>query len=223
MLIAGERTGEKGDELYGEVCTENRGVLRFEVIGHGQKGHSGTRSAGGDLSDRLISARAALAEIFAQHLTLQSKDGWQSQARFPFIQLGTPGVYNITAAEGRLGVEIRPIPQDDLSALKAAVETYCAENDLTASFSVMENGIACSPDNPALLKLLDAVRTVSGQEPCIGKKLAGTSARFAPGGQAVVWGQSGIGPHAKDERHFVPSIAPYYEMLVELAKRTGNK
>ena len=222
LLIAGERTGEKGDELYGEICTENRGVLRFEVVGHGQKGHSGTRSAGGDLSDRLISARAALGEIFAQHLTLQSKDGWQSQARFPFIQLGTPGVYNITAAEGHLGVEIRPIPQDDLSALKAAVETYCADCDLTASFSVMENGVACSPDNPSLLKLLEAVRTVSGQEPRIGKKLAGTSARFAPGGQAVVWGQSGIGPHAKDERHFVPSIEPYYRILEELTKMTGN-
>jgi succinyl-diaminopimelate desuccinylase len=219
LLIAGERTGENGDELYGEICTENRGVLRFEVIGHGQKGHSGTKSSGGDLSDRLIAARAALGEIFSQHLTVSSEDGWQSQARFPFIQLGTPGVYNITAAEGLLGVEIRPIPQDDLNSLKDAVETYCAQNDLTASFSVMENGVACSPDNPALLKLLDAVRTISGHEPKIGKKLAGTSARFAPGGQAVVWGQSGIGPHAKDERHFVPSIEPYYNVLVELGKR----
>lgn len=222
LLIAGERTGEKGDEFHGEICTENRGVLRFEVIGHGQKGHSGIGSAGGDLSDRLISARAALTEIFAHHLTLRSKDGWQSQARFPFIQLGTPGVYNITAAEGRLGVEIRPIPQDDIFELKKAVEAYCADNELMASFSVMENGVSCSPDNPSLLKLLDAVRQVSGQEPKIGKKMAGTSARFAPGGQAVVWGQSGMGPHAKDERQFVPSIEPYYKVLVELAKRTVN-
>lgn len=219
LLIAGERTGEKGDELFGEICTENRGVLRFEVIASGIKGHSGVKSAGGDLSDRLIAARAALGEIFDQHLTLKSVDGWQSQARFPFIQLGTPGVYNITASEGRLGVEIRPIPQDDISELQKAVESYCAENDLTASFSVMENGVACSPDNPALLNLLDAVREVSGQEPRIGKKLAGTSARFAPGGQAVVWGQSGLGPHARDERHFVPSIMPYFNVLMELAKR----
>lgn len=219
LLIAGERTGEKGDELYGEVCTENRGVLRFEVIGRGLKGHSGVKSAGGDLSDRLIQARAALSELFAKHLTLKAADGWQSQARFPFIQLGTPGVYNITAAEGRLGVEIRPIPQDDLSALRSAVEAYCAENELSVIFSVMENGVACSPDNPSLLSLLEAVRRVSGQEPKIGKKLAGTSARFAPGGQAVVWGQSGIGPHAKDERHYLPSIEPYYQVLEALARR----
>ncbi len=31
LLIAGERTGEKGDELFGEICIENRGVMRFEV------------------------------------------------------------------------------------------------------------------------------------------------------------------------------------------------
>jgi hypothetical protein len=35
----------------------------------------------------------------------------------------------------------------------------------------------------------------------------------------VVWGQSGHGPHAKEERHFVPSIAGYYQSLVEFGKR----
>jgi hypothetical protein len=83
---------------------------------------------------------------------------------------------------------------------------------------VMENGVACSPDNPALTALIAAVKKASGgEESKIGKKLPGTSARFAPGGQAVVWGQSGIGPHAKDERHYIPSIEPYYRSLNELA------
>ncbi len=66
--------------------------------------------------------------------------------------------------------------------------------------------------------LLEAVKQASGSKAKIGRKLPGTSARFAPGGQAVVWGQSGIGPHAKDERHFIPSIEPYYRALVELGK-----
>lgn len=213
LLIAGERTGEKGDELFGEVCTENRGVLRFEVFGQGVKGHSGTKSAGGDLSERLVQARQDLGELFLRSLTLRSGDGWQSQVRFPFIQVGTPGVYNITPAEGHLGVEIRPIPQDDITLLKDAVEKYCAEKGLSASFSVMENGIACNPENPGLLALLGAIRQVTGQEPRLGKKLAGTSARFAPGGHGVVWGQTGVGPHARDERHFIPSILPYYQVL----------
>ena len=213
LLIAGERTGEKGNELFGEICIENRGVMRFEVIARGVKGHSGTKSAARDLSDRLIAARAALAEIFASRLTLQAADGWQSQAKFPFINVGTPGVYNVTAAEGLLGVEIRPIPQDDTNSLKGEVEKYCSENELEVHFLVMENGVASNSDNPALKSLIEAIRRASGADPRIGKKLAGTSARFAPGSQGVVWGQSGIGPHAKDERHYIPSIMPYYETL----------
>ncbi|HSL44517.1 MAG TPA: M20/M25/M40 family metallo-hydrolase [Anaerolineales bacterium] len=217
LFIAGERTGEKGNELFGEICVENRGVMRFDVVARGAKGHSGVAGTG-DLSEKLIAARAALNEIFAKHLTLKSPDGWQSQAKFPFINVGTSGVYNVTAAEGILGVEIRPIPQDDVDSLKLQVEKYCAENGLELCMNVMENGVACSPDNPALQALIDSVRIASGTEPAIGKKLPGTSARFAPGGQAVVWGQSGIGPHAKDERHYIPSIEPYYRSLNELAK-----
>ncbi|MCE9646440.1 MAG: M20/M25/M40 family metallo-hydrolase [Chloroflexi bacterium] len=218
LFIAGERTGEKGNELFGEICVENRGVVRFEVIARGAKGHSGLAGTG-DLSEKLINARTALNEIFARQLTLKSADGWQSQAKFPFISVGTPGVYNVTAAEGILGVEIRPIPQDDISALKKEVEAYCSENNLEAKFSVMENGVACDPNNPALKALIEAVKQASGgREARIGRKLPGTSARFAPGGRAVVWGQSGLGPHAKDERHYIPSIEPYYQSLNQLAK-----
>ena len=217
LFIAGERTGEKGNELFGEVCVENRGVMRFDVIARGEKGHSGIAGTG-DLSEKLIAARAALNEIFSQHLTLKSSDGWQSQAKIPFIRVGTPGVYNVTAGEGILGVEIRPIPQDDLHALRSAVESYCAANGLELCIPVMENGVACSPDNPALKELIDSVKRVSGTEPKMGKKLPGTSARFAPGGQAIVWGQSGVGPHAKNEAHYIPSIEPYFRSLNELAK-----
>jgi succinyl-diaminopimelate desuccinylase len=230
LFIAGERTGEKGNELFGEICIENRGVMRFDVIARGVKGHSGIGASspppGGttgvailaDVSTRIIKARLDLDEIFAKYLTLKSPDGWQSQAKFPFINVGTPGIYNITAAEGVLGVEIRPIPQDDTRALRKEVEAYCADNGLEVSFSVMEDGVACDPENPALLALIEAVKQASGTEPKLGRKLPGTSARFAPGGQAVVWGQSGIGPHAKDERHYIPSIKPYYRALNELAK-----
>jgi len=62
-------------------------------------------------------------------------------------------------------------------------------------------------------------REAFGREPRVGKKLPGTSARFAPGGQGVVWGQSGVGPHARDERHFIPSIAGYYRALEALGRR----
>jgi acetylornithine deacetylase/succinyl-diaminopimelate desuccinylase-like protein len=128
-------------------------------------------------------------------------------------------VYNVTADRGVLGVEIRSIPQDSLAAVAAEVRDFAAQAGLEVNVSVQEDGIACDPNNPYLRRLLDAVCASYGQAPVVGKKLPGTSARFAPGGQGVVWGQSGIGPHARDERHYVPSIAGYYQALVEFGRR----
>jgi succinyl-diaminopimelate desuccinylase len=213
LFIAGERTGEKGNELMGEVCIENRGILRMEIVARGAKGHTGVAGANADLSQQLIHARTALGEIFERRLTLKGEKGWQSQYRFPFISVGQPGVYNITADRGVLGIEIRAIPQDDLKELNEQVRFYCDRNGLELSLVVNEGGIACDPGNPYLLKLLDAVRQTFKQEPNVGKKLPGTSARFAPRGQGVVWGQTGLGPHAKDERHYIPSIEGYYQAL----------
>ena len=213
LLIAGERTGESGLDLWGEICIQNRGVMRFDLVAHGKRGHSGVAGSQVDLTERLLMARAAMIGILGKHLTLSSADGWQSQARFPFIQVGTPGVYNVTADYGIVGVEVRPIPQDDLHALRADIQAYCDSQNLELQISVMENGIACDPENPYLGSLMQAVQQASGQSPAVGRKLPGTSARFAPRGQGVVWGQSGIGPHSKNERHYIPSILPYYQAM----------
>jgi acetylornithine deacetylase/succinyl-diaminopimelate desuccinylase-like protein len=219
LFVAGERTGEKGSELWGEICTQNRGVMRFDVIARGARGHSGTTGARVDLSERLLGGRADIMEILSRYLTLEGSDGWVSQVRFPFIQVGTPGVYNVTADYGVLGAEVRPIPQDDLHALRAELEAYCSANELELNVPVMEGGIVCDADNPYLLALIHAVEKTSGSEALIGRKLPGTSARFAPRGQGVVWGQSGLGPHAQDERHYIPSIDPYYKALTEFAEQ----
>jgi succinyl-diaminopimelate desuccinylase len=217
FVIAGERTGEQGKDLWGEICIQNRGIMRFDGIAHGKRGHSGVAGAPVDLSERILLARASLIGILGKHLTLNSKDGWQSQAKFPFIQVGTPGIYNITPDRGVLGVEVRPIPQDHLGALRQDLQAYCDSQGLELQVSVMEDGIACDPANPYLEALLQAVRLESGEEPRVGRKLPGTSARFAPAGQGVVWGQSGIGPHSKEERHYLPSILPYYQALQRYA------
>jgi len=213
LLIAGERTGELGDESWGEICIQNRGVMRFDISAQGQRGHSGVAGVSGDLTERLLLARAAVTAILGRHLTLNSPDGWQSQARFPFIQVGVPGIYNVTAGQGVIGAEVRPIPRDDLNALAQELEAYCHSQELELRISVMEAGIACDPQNPYLQRLVQTVRQVSGIEPNLGRKLPGTSARFAPGGQGVVWGQSGLGPHSRTERHYIPSIEPYYRAL----------
>lgn len=218
IFIAGERTEEKGNDLWGEICSQNRGAMRFDIVATGQRGHSGVAGAHADLSDQLISARLKLRDLAEKHLTLESDDGWKSQIRFPFIQVGTPDVYNITADYGVLGIEIRSIPQDDLEALVDEAKAYCQENGLEIRIGAMEGGIACDLENPYLQILIAAIELASGEKARIGRKLPGTSARFAPRGQGVVWGQSGMGPHSSQERHYIPSILPYYQALQAYGK-----
>jgi acetylornithine deacetylase/succinyl-diaminopimelate desuccinylase-like protein len=131
--------------------------------------------------------------------------------RFPFILVGEAGVYNVAAGRGVLGIEIRPIPGDEIGGLLARARAYCQEAGLALRVVAAEPGISCPSDNPYLVRLIDSVRELSGQEPTLGRKLPATSARFAPGGAGIVWGQSGIGPHGPDERHYVPSILPTTE------------
>ena len=218
LLIAGERTGECGDELLGEICVENRGLLRFELLARGLRGHTGVRAAHGDLSSRLFRAREDLLPIFARWLSLAGQDEWRSQARFPYIRVGEAGVFNVTADEGVLGIEIRPIPPDDIRGMLQEIQGYAEAHELVFRLVAAEEGVACDPSNEYLQLLIAAVAEV-GKEPRLGRKLPATSARFAPGGQGVVWGQTGVGPHASDERHYVPSILPYVQALDALAVR----
>ncbi len=221
LLVAGERTGERGDELWGGVCTANRGVVRFQIVGQAARGHSGLGEAGVDLVEQMLEQRLEISRLFERYFR-QGKDGWRSQLRFPFFHVGQPGVYNVTADRGVLGVEIRPIPEDDLAGFRAALEDYVAGRQLRIDDLVIHPGIVCDPSDPYLAALFAAVEQASGHpvERC--RKLAGTSARFAPGGRGVIWGQSGVGPHTRYEKHFIPSILPYYRALDLFARKAGH-
>ena len=148
---------------------------------------------------------------------MDRRDGKRRRASHS-SRLAPPGIYNVTADLGVLGTEIRPIPEDNLEAFTKELEEFCMSQNLELSIRVNENGIACDENNPYLKVLSQAVTKCSGVEMPYGKKLPGTSARFAPNGQGVVWGQTGIGPHSNAERHYIPSILPYYQVLETYAK-----
>ncbi|MEW6568071.1 MAG: M20/M25/M40 family metallo-hydrolase [Chloroflexota bacterium] len=217
LLIAGERTGERGDERFGSICPENRGILRVELHARGGRGHAAFTADSAEVSTRLFRARDELLRRISACLDTQADGAWRSTVNFPFARVGEPGLFNITPDRGVLGLEVRTLPGDDVGQILREIEGYCQEAGFEAKVVAAENGIACDRANPYLQHLLQAVRRASGSEPTIGRKLAATSARFAPGGQGVVWGQSGIGPHAAGERHFLPSIEPYYRALEALA------
>jgi succinyl-diaminopimelate desuccinylase len=218
LLIAGERTGERGDEPVGEVCTEGRGLVRLTLTARGTRGHTGVRGSSTDLSERLLRTQQAVTRLLALHGSFSRTDSWRSQIHFPFLHVGQPGVFNISAASGTLGVEIRPVPADRLEDWLPEIEQQCQQENLELKLVAAENGTSCSPTNPYLSLLLEAIHAATGSAPALGRKLPATSARFAPGGQGIVWGQSGVGPHAADERHYIPSIDPYYRSLIELGK-----
>jgi acetylornithine deacetylase/succinyl-diaminopimelate desuccinylase-like protein len=222
LLIAGERTGERGDEQIGQICTQNWGLMRMEFQLKGSRGHTGLPAAHPDLSQQLLKIQTELTEIMGSYLTLNGEDGWRSQARFPYIQTGEPGIFNVTAEAASLGLEVRPIPEDELDELIAAITDYCAANQIERKIIAAEPGVTCDGNNLYLVDLIASIEQATGTKPEIGRKLPGTSARFAPGGQGVVWGQSGIGPHSADERHYIPSIKPYYAALNAYADRLSR-
>ncbi len=218
LMIVGERTGEKGDELAGSLGVENRGVYRLEIVAFGEKGHTGTGEVHDDLAMALFAAREYISGVLTEGLTLKAADGWTSEFRFPFINVGTCGTFNITPDSARLGLEIRPIPQDDVSALVEKIEDWCRHRSLQVNAVVTDPGVRCNRENPYLQRLERAVRETFGIEPVISRKKPGTSGRFAPNGNAVIWGQSGIGPHSPNERHYIPSIKGYYDALTRYAE-----
>lgn len=218
IMIAGERTGEAGRELWGEICIENRGIMRLEILITGKRGHTGTSANHKNLVQSMIAFIKELDDVFENNLTCRSTDNWYSSINYSYLKIGTPEVFNITPDRGVLGVEIRPIPQDDLEKVLQELSKLCDIEDIEMRVLVKENGVACNPNNPYLLKLIEAVRRASGSQPKIGKKLPATSARFAPYGNGVVWGQSGTGPHSREERHYIPSIMPYFQALSQFGK-----
>ncbi len=218
FMVLGERTGEKGDETFGEICTENRGLARLRFTMTGERRHTGVGEVPSGILQRLMEAREVLNALLVKNLTLESQDRWCSAAHFPFIKVGEPGVYNIAPAEGTIGLEIRSLPSEDLTGLIGQIREICSDYGMELEVQVLEEGVACPESNPHLGKLIHAVGEVSGEPARLGKKLAGTSARFAPGGNAVVWGQTGKGPHSRHECHYIPSIEPYAKILDALAR-----
>lgn len=78
-------------------------------------------------------------------------------------------------------------------------------------------GWQCPADNPHFIKLQKAYEAVVGEpSPGLGK-LHGNDGRFFDG-NAVVWGQTGVSPHGKNEAHYIPSIGKYMEALDALGE-----
>ena len=219
FFIAGERTEETGTRPYGAVCTQSRGAVRVLFRVKGTRGHTGLSASRSDLTQRLFQLQDEIQALARQTLTLDTSQGWFSQIRFPFVSVGQPGLYNITPDEGVLGLEIRSIPQDALDEFLQRVREKARALDVEMQVESPAGGTQIDEEHPYLKLLLDALEEAWGHRPPLCRKLPASSVRFTPPGTAVIWGQSGVGPHAADERHYIPSILPYYRGLQSFARR----
>jgi acetylornithine deacetylase/succinyl-diaminopimelate desuccinylase-like protein len=127
-------------------------------------------------------------------------------------------VFNLTADRASLGIEVRSLPDDSLGGLVGFLRSLADAEGFELELLSCEDGVRCDPANPFAQHLLQAVRETSGRKPVVGRKLHATSARFAPNGQGIVWGQSGMAPHAAGERHYLPSILPYFRALTRFGE-----
>ncbi len=218
FYIAGERTEETGTQPYGALCTHSRGASRLYFEAHGTRDHSGIATAR-DLVAQLVDAYHATQRLARQHFTLNAADGWSTQVRFPFFLVGEEGLYNITADRGVLGVEVRSIPEDDMGPFVAALEAYAQQAGLHLVAESVTDGVAIDPANPYFRALQAAVEEAWGRPAALCRKKPASSIRYAPRDRGIVWGQSGWGPHRADERHYIPSIRPYYDALEAYARR----
>ncbi len=219
FYIAGERTEETGTQPYGAICTHSRGASRLYFEAQGTRDHSGIATAR-DLVARLVDAYHAALARAQQHFTLHdpSGAGWVTQIRFPFFLVGQEGLYNITPARGVLGIEVRSIPEDEMAPFVADLEAYAREVGLRLVAESVTDGVAVDLANPYYQALVAATAEAWGRDAGTCRKRPASSIRYVPRDRGVVWGQSGWGPHRADERHYIPSIRPYYDALNAYAR-----
>ena len=215
LMILGERTGSRGRAPRPGLRRQPRRRAARMVARGEREPRYGVHHPGAGPAPRLVAARGARRRTAAAHLTLESADGVAQPGVVPVPEGGRAG--RLQRHAGRRACSASRCGRSPRTTSRASSRRSPRSPPSTALevvTEVHEGGVACPPDNPHLRPPPRRGPQVAGGEAPVGKKLAGTSARFAPGGNAVVWGQTGIGPHARNERHFIPSIGPYFAVWI---------
>jgi acetylornithine deacetylase/succinyl-diaminopimelate desuccinylase-like protein len=214
IMIAGERTGE-GEKKWGQVEVKNRGVIRIKLEATQKSQHS-SFITGETALDRILNLLNHIKKGFPK----PHDSFWKSTMTISFLNSGETDNFNTLPSSAIAGLEIRPIPEEDFTLMLEEIKSLAKALNIKLHFFNNEPGIKTPIENPHIQKLLEATVKVNGGNlyDYLGKgKLPGSQARFAPENcAAVVFGQSGIGPHSENEAHYIPSIMPYYRILEEL-------
>jgi len=212
-LIAGERTGD-GPVPAGVIESRQRGLIRLHVEARGEAGH--TALAKTTVTARILSLYRELSDALAP-----SEQSWKTTLQLSYVSAGIERNFNIAAREASAGIEIRPAFDEHTDAVRRIAKQAASALGLDVTYVNNESAVSVDPTDPRVRRIVDAAAAATGAtaDELVGAgKLPATQARFAPEGCApIVWGQSGVGPHAPDEAHYLPSVLPYYDALWNLA------
>lgn len=215
FLIVGERTGD-GEERIGKVEIKNRGLVRMKIKIKETPEHSALIK-GSTVVEKIIQLIQDVKKLIPNS---QDKD-WFTSCVTSFFFAGEEDNFNTTPEQAVVGLEIRPTPEYDISKIISFIESQAPILNLDFHFINNERGILTRADNTYVQELLSTIAEINGGElqNYLGKgKLPATQARFVPAHcPCVIFGQSGIGPHTPYEKHYVPSILPYYKILNRFA------
>lgn len=213
LMIVGERTGI-ADSKYGKVELKNRGLVRLHVEAMAKAEHTA------DVKGRTaLDSLLALKDYFEKQVP-RRKGSWRNGLIVSYMHAGRKTDFNTTPIIAECGIELRPIPETDIRPALKKVIKKARQMNLSVELLNSENGVKTPASDPRVKKLLALIAQTYKKKNAelIGKgKPHGTQARFCPGGTAqVIFGQSGEGPHTDHERHYIPSIIPYYNVLMKL-------
>jgi acetylornithine deacetylase/succinyl-diaminopimelate desuccinylase-like protein len=213
LMIVGERTGAPGNK-HGKVELKNRGLVRLHVEAMAKAEHTA------DVKGRTaLDSLLDLKDYFEKQVP-RRKGKWRNGFIVSYLHAGRKTDFNTTPIIAECGFEVRPIPETDIRPALKKVMKKARQMRLSMELLNSENGVKTSGSDPRVKKLLAIIADTYGKKPSEitgNGKTHGTQARFCPEGTAqVIFGQSGEGPHTDHERHYIPSIMPYYKVLIKL-------
>jgi len=212
MMIVGERTGD-GKQKIGKIEVKNRGIIRISAYAKSESCHTAEVKSLTSI-DKILSIKNIIDSFIPKR-----ENEWKTTFTMPYILSGEKENFNTAPAEAFAGFEIRPIPEDNMNTLIDYLIQKAKELNVDFKFINNERGIETNTNNALIIKLLNIIIDKYGHDRdfYIGKgKPHATQARFVPNGCiAIVFGQAGIGPHSAYEAHYIPSIMPYYNILIE--------
>ncbi|MEO0162508.1 MAG: M20/M25/M40 family metallo-hydrolase [candidate division WOR-3 bacterium] len=218
FVIVAERTGE-GDVCLGRLEYKNRGLIRIKIVASGSAEHT-AQLKGLTALERIMEFRNRIFEYFSR----PSESEWKTTFTFPYFLSGEIGNFNTTPTVAWAGLEVRPIPEENIEKIITHITELGKQFDLSIEYINKEPGITTPLKNSFLQSLLQILATFGGGkiDDYLGKgKIHATQARFIKS-PVVILGQSGINPHGAHEAHYIPSIMPYYHLMREFLSFCGS-